>query len=450
MSHLQTSEQAILQLARKHPLLRARDLAGAGLPTIALTQLVSAGKLERVGRGVYSLPNQAVSENRSPRSRSGCPAGLAAWWVLLLCVPAMAAIAESSFSSYPGFAEFFRDYPRRSTPPSPEERALLEKHRPRFFLPAGHAGLIGFYEDYVAQGRFYDGAGKLQPLPVTREHLNRLREDPGARFAHEPRSLNDQTPVVFGRIDHDEADLGRAGPVRFAFLTYHAVFRHSGLAAGLGRWQKLLASIAGNLDDWHQLDHYTAVTLVLDDQHRPVATMLQQHNLLRAWVLGVDLPALTDGRPAVDVAIRSNELYPHASGRREHRVVRFPSPEAMRYLMEAGPAPRFFALDITEPAGEADYRLAFLPADDAFYSFAGFLGEHRRMPGRDGPPGADYNTLPSIKSWPMQMLAGYWRPGNADDLKRLQETYARTGDPADFARAQAHAFGEALTAAAAR
>ena len=65
MSHLQTSEQAVLKLARKHPLLRARDLAREGLPTIALTRLVSAGKLERVGRGIYSLPNQAVSENRS-------------------------------------------------------------------------------------------------------------------------------------------------------------------------------------------------------------------------------------------------------------------------------------------------------------------------------------------------------------------------------------------------
>ncbi len=65
MSHLQTNEQAVLQLAPKHPLLRARDLAQAGLPAIALTRLVSAGKLERVGRGVYSLPNQAVSENRS-------------------------------------------------------------------------------------------------------------------------------------------------------------------------------------------------------------------------------------------------------------------------------------------------------------------------------------------------------------------------------------------------
>lgn len=61
----QTTEQAVLQLVRERHLLRARDLAHAGLPTIALTRLVSAGKLERVGRGVYSLPDQAISEHRS-------------------------------------------------------------------------------------------------------------------------------------------------------------------------------------------------------------------------------------------------------------------------------------------------------------------------------------------------------------------------------------------------
>ena len=65
MSHPQTSEQAVLQLAQKHPLLRARDVVQAGLPTVVLTRLVSAGKLERVGRGVYSLPNQPISETRS-------------------------------------------------------------------------------------------------------------------------------------------------------------------------------------------------------------------------------------------------------------------------------------------------------------------------------------------------------------------------------------------------
>ncbi len=60
-----THEQAVLRLARTRRLLRARDLASAGLPTIALTRLVSAGKLERVARGVYSLPDREIGEHRS-------------------------------------------------------------------------------------------------------------------------------------------------------------------------------------------------------------------------------------------------------------------------------------------------------------------------------------------------------------------------------------------------
>lgn len=60
-----THEQAILKLARLRPLLRARDLAGQSIPTAVLGRLVSAGKLERVARGVYSLPGRPITEFRS-------------------------------------------------------------------------------------------------------------------------------------------------------------------------------------------------------------------------------------------------------------------------------------------------------------------------------------------------------------------------------------------------
>ncbi|XAH25377.1 type IV toxin-antitoxin system AbiEi family antitoxin domain-containing protein [Xylophilus sp. GW821-FHT01B05] len=60
-----THEQATLALAGQRPLLRARDLAEQGLPTAALSRLVAAGKLERVARGVYSLPGRALSEHHS-------------------------------------------------------------------------------------------------------------------------------------------------------------------------------------------------------------------------------------------------------------------------------------------------------------------------------------------------------------------------------------------------
>ncbi len=60
-----SSERAVLALARKSPLLRARDLADHALPTMTLTRLVASGKLERVSRGVYSLPGRHLSENCS-------------------------------------------------------------------------------------------------------------------------------------------------------------------------------------------------------------------------------------------------------------------------------------------------------------------------------------------------------------------------------------------------
>jgi predicted transcriptional regulator of viral defense system len=60
-----THEQAVLQLARQRPLLRARDLAEHALPTVVLSRLVAAGKLERISRGVYSLPARKLSEHRS-------------------------------------------------------------------------------------------------------------------------------------------------------------------------------------------------------------------------------------------------------------------------------------------------------------------------------------------------------------------------------------------------
>ncbi len=60
-----TLEQAVLTLAEQQPLLRARELAAHGLPTAVLSRLVSAGKLERVARGIYSLPERALSEHRS-------------------------------------------------------------------------------------------------------------------------------------------------------------------------------------------------------------------------------------------------------------------------------------------------------------------------------------------------------------------------------------------------
>ncbi|HAC33941.1 MAG TPA: transcriptional regulator [Gammaproteobacteria bacterium] len=60
-----SSHQNILDLAAERGLIRPRDLTERGLPTVALTRLVRQGRLQRVGRGLYALPDRPVSEHNA-------------------------------------------------------------------------------------------------------------------------------------------------------------------------------------------------------------------------------------------------------------------------------------------------------------------------------------------------------------------------------------------------
>ncbi len=54
--------QRVLDFARTKGLLRACDLDVLGAPRIVLSRLTARGQLERVGRGLYRLPDADVSE----------------------------------------------------------------------------------------------------------------------------------------------------------------------------------------------------------------------------------------------------------------------------------------------------------------------------------------------------------------------------------------------------
>jgi predicted transcriptional regulator of viral defense system len=60
-----SSHQKVLDLAAERGLIRPRDLTERGLPTVALTRLVRQGRLQRVGRGLYALPDRPVSEHNA-------------------------------------------------------------------------------------------------------------------------------------------------------------------------------------------------------------------------------------------------------------------------------------------------------------------------------------------------------------------------------------------------
>jgi len=60
-----THTDKILYLVRKAGVLRPRDLDAYDIPRTYLSRLVAAGKLQRIGRGLYVLPGIEVSEHHS-------------------------------------------------------------------------------------------------------------------------------------------------------------------------------------------------------------------------------------------------------------------------------------------------------------------------------------------------------------------------------------------------
>lgn len=60
-----THEANVLRLATSKPLIRARDLADQGVPTIVLSRMVASGRLDRVARGLYALPNRSIGAHTS-------------------------------------------------------------------------------------------------------------------------------------------------------------------------------------------------------------------------------------------------------------------------------------------------------------------------------------------------------------------------------------------------
>jgi len=341
-------------------------------------------------------------------------------WFALALLGAVATAQAAPFSMRPGFAAYYRDYPPADAVPDTAGRALLARFRPRYFVADGQPLFIDFYADYIAQGKLTDGAGKPLGERVTREQLNRHRDDPDVTFTHLDRNRRG-VPLAYGRIDRDTLHVG-GGTLALTFLTYHVVYRASGLPLGVDGWRAALIGLAGSLDDWHQLDHYLATTVVLIDE-RPVALLLQQHNYRTAYVVGSDIVRPADNRFAVDIALRSNELYPHTPQRRRHRAVRFLDADSARYLVSGETPPLTAADDITDGQVEVSYRLAFLPPTDAFYTFRGRLGERRLAPGRDGPPGADFNTVPALKPPAVELAVALRRDGDLEYVELLERWY---------------------------
>ncbi|MBI3605538.1 MAG: hypothetical protein HY202_05875 [Nitrospirae bacterium] len=361
-----------------------------------------------------------------------------------------------TFADYPGFKEY---YVSRCSPDQSNRTAaivdqnLLEQFRPRLVLPPGGPYPIDFYKEYLPYSvlkRYLDG--KTIANTVNPELLKTIQDDTryyldfqfdryraNARDRRYSISRQDSIPAnerstVYGRVYREtvffQTENGKRQSKELIFLKYNVVFAISGLPSQLPFGQETGLKLAGlDPEDWHQLDNFVAVHVVLDEQEKPIAVILAQHNHHRTYLIGKDLPFPPDGRLAFDVARRSNELYPDSDSAetQRHRVIRWDI--YLRYLLSGEDPPFFQAYDVTygrrAGGGEVGYDLAFLPPCDPFYTAKIMLGGSRPLfgryyIGRDGPPGADYYTIPALLPPGNLLKFFYLHDGDPDDIRMVE------------------------------
>ena len=350
--------------------------------------------------------------------------------VLFCLVLSACSQNDTQFSQFPGFDSYLNKYPPTDSLPTASEQALLKQYRPRVFLAEGQTRFVDFYADYIAHGELYND-GELVSDSVTPELLNQYKDSFSAEFRHQAHA-GKSSPTLYGRVDYDTL-IHKNQQFPLTFLSYNLAFAHSGLLKGLASWKRILMGIAGDNADWHQLDHYVGMTVALH-ANKPVAVLLQQHNYQTVWLLDAKakngsvaatssemlknaiIPLPEDNRISVDVAIQSNELYLHSPELVKHPSVSFVEEDNLEFLKTGKNMPSMAGFDITHGQQEQEYTLKFLPTSDAFYTFKGRLGEKRSLPGRDGPPGAQYVTIPALLPWSHRLVAGF-RPGTVAEEK---------------------------------
>lgn len=337
----------------------------------------------------------------------------------LLMILSACANGEQSFSQFPGFLEFFQKNAPRNQPATVAEQAILTKHKPQFFIANDQATPIDFYRDYIGNGKLLV-SGKMVSNDVTPALLNQHKEKINAQFQYAGKSRITSMPTVYARIDYEQVE--HQGTTHdFTFLSYNLVYPVSGILDGLSIAPKIGLSIVGNLDDWHQLDHYMCVTIaVLND--KPVAYTLQQHNYHTSYFVKNQTDPI-----AIDVAIRSNELYPHSKDKTKHPAVSFTTTDNIEFLITGKNKPLMSGYDITHGENPLHYNLGFLAPSDAFYQFKGTLGKKRLLPGRSGPPGADYATLPGLMPRAARLFTGYRSADVATEAALLSNLIDRKG-----------------------
>ncbi len=385
---------------------------------------------------------------------------------LLLFACAGQTRAHETFADYPGFKEFYAGRCKDGQPlssPDDHDKELLRRFSPRLILPPGGRYPTDFYRDYLPYTllrRYKDNA--VIKDEVTQADLQAYQEDTSVYLDLDKKRFltagldqrvgedkggpfDRRRPVVYGRVYREKVELldEKSDPhiYDFIFLKYNVVFAISGLPAELPWGLRTLLWLAGlDPDDWHELDNFVAVHVVLDDKERPVAIMLAQHNHHRSYLVGKDIPLPEDGHIPFNGALRSNEIYQASDAPNpvRHRVA--PWSIYMKYLLSGEDPPFTRGEDVTYgvKAGgiEVKYDLTFLSPCDPFYMAKIMLGEPRpffgRYIGRDGPPGADYYNIPELLPLGSILKSSYLHDGVPEDINFAESAIDVKGKKMDI------------------
>jgi hypothetical protein len=366
----------------------------------------------------------------------------------------------TTFADYPGFREVY-DKKCPDTIPSPaisdRDRRLLERFSPRFNLPPENYYPVDFYREYlpstvlrhypdkrvVADRVTFEVLKRYQHnkqfyLDFRLRHFQKAVLERRAAERQQHHGIEKRETTVYGRIYREQVSstcLSRGNCTRdLTFLKYNIVFPVSGLPAKLpAGYETLLKALGLNPDDWHELDNFVAVHIVLDEGENPIAVLLNQHEYSRTYMTGGDIPLPPDERIVFDIAVRSNEVYPASAAEKpvEHRVIKdiFHLP----YLLSGDDPPLVRGHDITRGINsggyEVPYQLVFLSPCDPFYRASIVLGELRpflgKYIGRDGPNGADYYTIPQLLPLGKLLQFSYLTEGAPEDIRVVEQSIDR-------------------------
>jgi len=299
------------------------------------------------------------------------------------------------------------------------EKDLLAKFKPEIYIAPGGQVPINFYQDYLPYCQVKSTNNREPLAAIDRAGLKRIERQYGSyldfqgdykqyTYAHK-ENLH---PSLYGCVFYETLmppKGSQATPIPIVILKYSSVFVASGLPTRLGLVRGLLAGLAGDPNNWHELDIHGAIHIILERKTlKPIAVLLAQHNHFRSFVVGKDFQWPQDQPLKISFAKRSNEpyLYPEKGDNRVHPTAG--SPKHMRYILTGKNKPFVSAYDqiyATPDAKQINYNLTYLPSLDPLYTSWIPLGDRQKVAlvisnfARVGPPGINMNTHPALSKY---------------------------------------------------